>query len=226
MQIHSDLSKRAVVNSNSLEWVASPGAGVERRMIERDGLELARATSIVRYAPGSRFERHSHDRGEEIFVLDGTLEDEAGTYGPGAYLKNPAGSSHAPSSSTGCTLYVKLRHLSADDTQRVVVDTTSAQWYPGMVPGLTVLPLSEFDTQHTALVRWAPGTLFNSHRHFGGEEIYVLEGVFGDEQGVYPAGTWLRSPHMSGHRPFSREGCTILVKTGHLPLLTEGQTTE
>jgi anti-sigma factor ChrR (cupin superfamily) len=85
-----------------------------------------------------------------------------------------------------------------------------------MVPGLTVLPLSSFGTTSTALVRWAPGTYFNPHRHFGGEEIFVIDGVFEDEHGRYPQGTWLRSPHMSVHKPFSVEGCTIFVKTGHL----------
>lgn len=86
-----------------------------------------------------------------------------------------------------------------------------------MVAGLTVLPLDEHGTQHTAMVRWAPGTYFNPHRHQGGEEIFVVDGVFEDEHGRYPQGTWLRSPHMSQHQPFSREGCTIFVKTGHLP---------
>mgnify|MGYP000750635186 CR=1 FL=1 len=134
------------------------------------------------------------------------------------YIKNPPGSSHAPSSATGCTLFVKLRHLDLADSQRTVVDTRNGPWFPGLVPGLSVMPLSEFDTQHTALVRWAPGTRFNSHRHYGGEEIYVLEGVFEDEFGSYPTGTWMRSPHLSAHRPFSNTGCTILVKTGHLPV--------
>ena len=75
---------------------------------------------------------------------------------------------------------------------------------------------AEFSTKHTALVRWAPETKFNPHRHYGGEEILVLEGVFEDEFGKYPAGTWMRSPHMSAHHPFSIEGCLILVMTGHL----------
>jgi anti-sigma factor ChrR (cupin superfamily) len=83
-----------------------------------------------------------------------------------------------------------------------------------MVGGLSVLPLSEFKSEHSALVRWQPGTVFNSHRHWGGEEIYVLEGVFEDEFGRYPAGTWLRNPHLSQHAPFSKEGCTIFVKVG------------
>jgi anti-sigma factor ChrR (cupin superfamily) len=68
----------------------------------------------------------------------------------------------------------------------------------------------------STLVKWAPQTYFNPHRHYGGEEIFVVSGVFEDEHGRYPAGTWIRSPHMSLHQPFSKEGCVIFVKTGHL----------
>jgi anti-sigma factor ChrR (cupin superfamily) len=216
VQIHADETERCVVDSEQLDWLASPQCQVQRRLLARDGGEVARATSIVRYAPGARFAAHVHALGEEILVLDGTLSDELGDYGPGSYLKNPPGSSHAPYSSDGCTLFVKLRHLQPQDSERVVVDTRHARWRQGMVAGLTVLPLSEFGTTHTALVRWAPGTFFNPHRHYGGEEIFVVEGVFEDEHGRYPQGCWIRSPHLSQHQPFSREGCLILVKTGHL----------
>ena len=216
MALNSDLSQRCVVNSQTLEWVASPAAGVSRRLLERNGGEVARATSIVRYAPGSAFANHTHGGGEEILVLEGTLHDEHGVYGPGTYLKNPVGSAHAPFTVDGCTLWVKLRHLDPRDSERVVIDTRHTHWHQGMVEGLKVLPLNTFETQNTAMVRWAPQTFFNPHRHWGGEEILVVEGVFSDEHGDYPAGSWLRSPHMSQHQPFSREGCLILVKTGHL----------
>lgn len=216
LALHTDFSQRCVVNSHTLDWVDSPAAGVSRRLLERDGGEVARATSIVRYAPGSAFAAHTHGGGEEILVLEGTLHDEHGVYGHGTYIKNPVGSAHAPFTVEGCTLFVKLRHLDARDSERVVIDSRHTPWYPGMVEGLKVLPLNTFETQNTALVRWAPQTFFNPHRHWGGEEILVVEGVFSDEHGDYPAGTWLRSPHMSQHKPFSREGCLILVKTGHL----------
>jgi anti-sigma factor ChrR (cupin superfamily) len=216
LSINADLERRAVVDGSAVPWQDSPMPGVQRRMLERDGGEQARATSIVRYAPGSRFSPHVHDGGEELFVLDGVFEDELGSYGPGTYIKNPPGSAHAPASAQGCVLWVKLRHLAEDDCERLVVDTQATAWRPGLVPGLSGLSLSSYGTQHTALVRWAPGTYFQRHRHVGGEEIYVLSGVFEDEHGRYPAGHWLRSPHMSQHTPFSLEGCTILVKTGHL----------
>ncbi len=88
-------------------------AGVERRLLDRRGAELARATSIVRYAPGSRFERHSHGGGEEILVLEGIFQDDHGTYPAGSWLGNPPGSIHRPWSEPGCTIWVKTGHLLA-----------------------------------------------------------------------------------------------------------------
>jgi anti-sigma factor ChrR (cupin superfamily) len=201
MDINSDYSKRVVINHHDLPWIPSPESGIERRMLERLGDEVAKATSIVRYHPGSTFQRHAHEYGEEISA--------------GTYIMNPPGSSHAPRSETGCILFVKLRHLGSEQVHREVLNTSTANWYQGMVPGLTVMPLMQQGTGST-LVRWAPQTYFNPHKHYGGEEIFVVKGVFEDEYGRYPAGSWIRSPHMSMHQPFSKEGCTIFVKTGHL----------
>ena len=195
--------------------MTSPETGVERRMLDRVGGEIARATSVVRYQPGARFTSHVHELGEEIFVLDGVFSDETGDHPAGTYIMNPPRSRHAPFSASGCTLFVKLRHLGPDQTEREVVDTLRTPWLQGLVPGLHVMPLMRQGSGST-LVRWAPQTFFNPHRHFGGEEIFVVKGVFSDEHGDYPEGSWIRSPHMSQHQPFSREGCTIFVKTGHL----------
>ena len=49
----------------------------------------------------------------------------------------------------------------------------------------------------------------------GGCEQRMLE-LRGGEEDRYPAGTWLRNPPGSRHRPFSLDGCLILVMTGHL----------
>ncbi len=216
MELRSDFARREVVATENEPWVPSPSAGVDRRMLDRVGDEVARATSVVRYAPGSSFPEHTHERGEEFFVLEGVFSDEHGDYPAGTYVRNPPGSAHAPFTKDGCTIFVKLRQFEDDDTERVVVNTQSAPFSPGLVPGLSVLGLHSHLGVNTALVRWAPGTLFQPHKHWGGEEIYVLEGVFSDEYGDYPRGTWLRSPHLSAHTPFTEPGCLIYVKVGHL----------
>jgi anti-sigma factor ChrR (cupin superfamily) len=217
MNIHSDLSERIVLHTDRLAWHASPVPGVERQMLDRVGEEVARATSVVRYAPNTEFTPHTHDGGEEILVLDGCFSDGAGDYSAGMYLRNPPGSQHAPFSTDGCTLFVKLRQFAQSDSQELRINTKTKDWYPGLVPGLSVMPLHEHDGVSTALVRWAPNTVFNPHVHPGGEEIFVLDGVFHDELGAYPKGSWIRSPRYSKHAPFTREeGALIYVKVGHL----------
>ncbi len=216
MKIHADLAQRAVVDSNALPWVESPLAGVERRMLERDGGEVARATSIVRYAPGSHFDAHTHGGGEEFFVLDGVFSDEDGDFPRGMYVRNPIGSSHRPFSVDGAIILVKLQQFDPADQAFVRLDTTREAWLPGPASGLTVMPLHQFGTEHVALVKWEPGTRFVNHLHPGGEEIFVLSGTFADEHDTYPAGTWIRNPPGSAHSPYSDEGCVIYVKTGHL----------
>ena len=217
MQVNSDFSSRVVVLPGDYRYVDSPLAGVSRMMLDRAGAEVARATSIVRYAPGSGYSSHQHDGGEEILVLDGVFSDEHGDYPAGTYLRNPPGTSHLPFSQTGCTLLVKLWQFAENDTDQLVIDTKAQQWRQGLVPGLSVMPLHEHNGVSTALVRWAPNTQFNRHIHVGGEEILVLEGLFRDEHGEYPAGSWLRNPRYSEHTPFTGpEGALIYVKVGHI----------
>jgi anti-sigma factor ChrR (cupin superfamily) len=217
MDIHSNLSERIVLHTDQLVWHASPTQGVERQMLDRVGEEVARATSVVRYAPNTAFTPHTHDGGEEILVLDGYFSDERGDYPAGTYLRNPPGSQHAPFSVGGCTLFVKLRQFAQTDSQQLRLNTKTNDWYPGLVPGLSVMPLHEHDGISTALVRWAANTVFNPHVHPGGEEIFVLDGVFHDEFGAYPKGSWIRSPRFSKHAPFTKgEGALIYVKVGHL----------
>jgi len=217
VRLHADFGKRVVLAPEEPGWAPSPMPGVERRMLDRIGDEVARATSIVRYSAGSRFAAHEHDKGEEFLVLNGIFSDEHGDYPSGAYVRNPNGSRHAPFSERGCTIFVKLRQFAQGDRQHKVLRPADMMFRPGLVAGLEVMPLHQFGSEQAALVRWRPGTEFRAHRHWGGEEILVLEGVFEDEHGVYPAGSWIRSPHRSVHNPFSRAGCLLYVKTGHLP---------
>jgi anti-sigma factor ChrR (cupin superfamily) len=215
--LNDDFAQRVVSHAANAEWSPSPLPGVERRMLDRVGAEVARATSLVRYLPGSRFARHVHGGGEEILVLEGVFSDEQGDYPAGSYLRNPPGSSHAPFSREGCVLFVKLWQFAAQDLKPVRIDTRIEPWRQGLVPGLSVMPLHEYDGVSTALVRWAPDTRFNQHAHPGGEEILVLQGLFRDEAGDYPALSWLRSPRRSQHAPFTgTEGALIYVKVGHL----------
>jgi anti-sigma factor ChrR (cupin superfamily) len=214
--LNMDFTKAVSLLPNKYQWIDSPAEDVSRMPLEKQAEESGHTTSLVRFAPGSSFPPHTHPLGEEIYVLDGVFSDEHGDYPAGTYLRNPPNSRHSPFTREGCTLFVKLDQFHPQDTASVVIRTQEQQWLPGQ-GNLTVLPLHEYQTQHTALVHWPEHEHFKPHQHWGGEEILVLEGEFCDEHGCYPAGSWIRSPHLSKHTPFVERETLILVKTGHLP---------
>ena len=213
--INMDFSKRVVIDTNQMDWVASPKPGVWRKPLAREGAEQGHATSIVKYDPGSSFHAHNHPKGEEILVLDGVFSDETGDYSQGTYFRNPKGFRHAPYSENGCTILVKLHQFQAEDSNHVCIRTADELWQPGN-GNLKVMPLHQFGSEQVALVQWPAGEHFKRHRHYGGEEIYVISGELRDEYGRYPAGTWMRSPHLSEHTPYVEVDTLIWVKVGHL----------
>lgn len=210
-----DRSLRVIIRTQEIPWIDSPSSNVKRKPLEREKAESGQVTSVVEYKPGASFKAHHHPMGEEIFVLSGEFADENGRYPAGTYLRNPPGSSHTPFSQKGCTLFVKLNQFSKDDSQQITLNTQNSDWLQGH-GSLKVMPLHQHLNNSTALVLWPKGAQFQPHSHWGGEEIFVLDGIFQDEFGNYPKHTWIRSPHLSTHNPFSNEGCTILVKTGHM----------
>jgi anti-sigma factor ChrR (cupin superfamily) len=216
MQIRADFSRKEVVRPGDAPWVASPQKGVDRLMLDRIGDEIARATSLVRFEPGSFFPFHEHGGGEEIFIVEGSLEDEHGRYPAGTYMRDPIGTSHSPFTEGGCLLFVKLWQFSPQDKTRVIIETQPGEWMRAGMDGMAVQPLHDFAGESTYLIRLAPGMQLAHNTHPAGEEILVLDGTFSDEFGDYPAGTWIRDPAGSAHTPFSKSGCTLLIKSGHL----------
>jgi anti-sigma factor ChrR (cupin superfamily) len=215
--LNDDMNQRVVLHTATMPWVPSPMAGVDRRMLDRVGDEVARATSIVRYAAGSRFSPHLHGGGEEFLVLEGVFSDEHGDYPAGSYLRNPPGTSHAPHSVPGCTIFVKLWQFAAGDTTPVSIDSRSAAWHRGAFTGLDVLPLHAHGGVDTVLERWEPAARAAERMHPGGAEILVLEGSLHDEHGDYPALSWLRMPRECRHTlRTGPSGALALVKTGHI----------
>ncbi|MDX1654426.1 MAG: cupin domain-containing protein [Candidatus Competibacteraceae bacterium] len=218
VDINPDLGRRAVVDTEAMEWQPSPSDSVWRKPLFRTGGESGPVTSVVSYKPGGRFSPHAHPQGEEILVLEGTFGDDLGLYPSGTYLLNPDGSRHAPFSQEGCTLLVRLRQYAGADRPRLVVDTGRLKWLPGAARGLWVKPLysQEGYPERMALVRWEAGVVFRRRIHRGGEEIFVLSGGFEDELGHYPRGTWIRNVQVGEHTPYTREGCVLYIREGGL----------
>lgn len=213
--LNMDFSKVACVLAGDIDWITSPADGVSRIHLEREAAESGHTTSFVKFEPGSYFPEHTHHQGEEIYVLEGVFSDENGDYPAGTYLRNPPGSKHKPFTKEGCTIFVKLEQFQADDTKLVVRRPEEQQWQPG-IGNLKVSSLHVHGTESTALVYWPENEVFQPHTHWGGEEVVVISGKFIDEHGEYPAGSWIRSPHMSQHFPRVEEETLILVKVGHL----------
>ncbi len=219
MRLNADFSKRVVIRPDDYDWVASPASGVDRMMLDRIGEEVARATTIVRFTPNSAFDAHTHGGGEEYLVLEGVFSDESGDYPAGTYVRNPIDTAHRPHiGPDGATILVKLHQFDATDTEQKVIDTTKGFQASG-TEGIEVLPLHDVPTETVELQRWAAGAAMGPSAYEGGQEVFVLEGVWEDEHGRYPAGTWLRNPPGATQSATSSEGCLLYVKTGHLAAL-------
>ena len=126
MELNADFTKRVLVHSDQEPWHESPMPGVERRMLDRIGGEVARATTIVRYAPNSKFSAHVHTGGEEFIVLDGVFQDEHGDFPAGTYVRNPPTTKHTPGSDEGCTILVKLWQFDMEDRNQFRKDMAAS----------------------------------------------------------------------------------------------------
>ncbi len=104
---------------------------------------------------------------------------------------------------------------------RAVADTTLMDWTPspsGSVWRKRVHLVGPPESgQVTSVVRYEPASSFPTHDHPDGEEILVLEGVFSDEHGDWPEGTFLLNPEGFRHTPFSKPGCVLFVKLRQFP---------
>jgi len=216
MRINADFTEKAVVVPKESDWLCSPESGVDRLMLDRIGGEVARATSIVRYAAGSSFTRHEHGAGEEFLVLDGVFSDEHADYPVGTYVRNPPGSGHSPYSRNGCRLLVKLRQFDPQDLSHVVVDTADESVWPKR-PGSNVLELHQFGSERVMMIRLDEGEPFPFRPKAGGLEILVISGSIDDQSTELTAESWIRIPADQENSLVASLDSLLWVKTGHLP---------
>ena len=216
--VNADFSRRVVIAADELPWLPSPQGGVERRLLDRVGGEVARATSLVRYKPASAFPAHEHALGEEFLVLEGVFSDEYGDYPRGVYVRNPPNSRHAPRTGPGCVILVKLRQMQERETARIVVDTSRATWRTGGAPGFARMPLHDApDTgESVGLERLDPNAVAVDAECPAGKRFFLLSGDLADEYGRYCAGDWIRNPAGFRRKLRSVQGATYWVKRGHL----------
>ncbi len=217
MELNADFTQRAVVHAARIPWVPSPIPGVERRMLDRIGAEVARATTIVRYAPNSRFSAHTHDGGEEFLVLEGVFQDEHGGFPAGSYIRNPPTSHHTPGSEPGCTIFVKLWQFHPSDRTHVRIDTGTMPFLPAPDrPGVKVMPLFHDDREDVRLEHWASEAEVALPIP-GGIELLVLDGGFSESGEAFEPHSWLRlPPGRTLKAKAGASGCKLWAKSGHL----------
>jgi len=219
MRINADFSKTAMVASGDQEWIHSPEHGVDRIMLDRIGEEVARATSIVRYAAGSQFARHEHAKGEEFLVLDGVFSDEHGDYPTGTYVRNPPGSGHSPFSTDGCRIIVKLRQFDPEDLTPVVIDTNDEQqWQSGEPAQIACAKLHQFGREEVQMLRISAGGEYSKIAGRGGLECLVVSGAVEFDGERLDVDSWLRLPPGACLRLGALEPTALWVKSGHLPV--------
>jgi len=215
MELNADFSKRVLIHAADIPWKASPMPGVDRRMLDRIGGEVARATSIVRYAPGSSFSAHTHTGGEEFIVLEGVFQDEHGDYPAGTYVRNPPTTSHKPGAAQGCTIFVKLWQFDMNDrTQfRKKIDTELAD----LGDGASGKTLHRDERETVRFVALRPGATFKETPR-GGAELLMISGAGTEGSDQIGTGAWLRLPEGAPlHITANDQGATFWIKTGHLP---------
>ena len=215
--LNGDLTRRIAIDSEALQWSASPGGEVLRKRLHRVGPpESGQVTSLVRYNPGSRFPAHPHPEGEEILVLEGVFSDEHGDWPAGTYLLNPEGFRHRPFSRDGCTLFVKLRQYPGARRQHVAVQTQDLPWLRSVRKNCEWKKLyaQEPFTDSMRIERWqTPGEL-GEINFPQGAELFVLGGRFSDKLGDYPAHSWLRIPAGGSLLPDGDTPCELYIKEG------------
>ncbi|MDY0744665.1 cupin domain-containing protein [Paucibacter sp. R3-3] len=214
MLIRADFSQAALVRAHEHCWTRSPQAGVERVMLDRVGGEQARATSLVRYAPGSQFPAHAHPGGEEILVLSGTFSADGEDHPAGCYLRNPPGSAHRPSSCEGALIFVKLGQMGADERSALRVDTRDPRNWREAGEG-SICPLFDSAGEQVRLERLPPGLLLALDAS-GGAELLVLEGALSMPGQRLEPGSWLRLPAPGSELRGGDAGTLLYLKTGHL----------
>ena len=220
MELNADFSQRVLVHSDDVTWLASPMPGVDRRMLDRIGDEVARATTIVRYAKDSKFSAHTHTGGEEFIVLDGVFQDEHGDFPVGSYVRNPPTSSHTPGSDDGCVIFVKLWQFDANDRTQIMINMDKTE--PVVAanrPGVSVIPLYRDARETVRCEHWAKGSNVEIDLPNGGEFL-VLSGGFDENGDKLRKHSWLRLPQGSVLRACAREDSKVWMKLGHLPFAT------
>ena len=222
--LNGDLAVRVALDTQAMDWIASPGGHVSRKRVHRVGpAESGQVTSIVRYEPGATFPGHDHPSGEEILVLEGVFSDEHGDWPAGTYLLNPEGFHHAPFSREGCTLFVKLRQYPGTDRLHVALQSNDRTWEQSIRKNVEWKKLyaQQPYSDYMRLEHWQAPAAIGQINFPQGAELFILAGSFADRLGNYSKHSWLRIPAGGSITPISDDYCELYIKEGGFTYLDQ-----
>jgi len=204
--LNNNYDKSISINTTTQIWEINDILNYKEKILSVDE---EKKTSILELNKNSRLTLEPLVKSVEIFVLEGTYSNEFGDFEKGTYLNLPEENQEKVFCKNSCKIFRKENYRA--HYEKIIIDTTKQEWLQGQ-GNLQVMPLVE----STALVLWPKDEVFIEHKHWGGEEIYVLTGIFIDEHGEFEKDTWVRNHHLSTHLPFVKEETVIFVKTGHI----------
>ena len=86
-----------------------------------------------------------------------------------------------------------FKKINMDFNNKVSIKTNEQEWIESPSKKVLRVPLEreKAESGHvTSVVKYLPRSKFDAHTHPMGEEIFVIEGIFSDEHGDYPAGSY------------------------------------
>lgn len=227
MELHTDKTKTVLVRTSQQEWlVTSQASGVSRRLIERRGGDIARATTVVKFEPDKSFPRHVHVGGEEFVVLDGTWRDDYGNFPKYCYIRNFIGSGHQPQiGHDGCVILVKLcqmhptihpepAHTAWSDLGPEAVRRRGKEIRPDSGSGCMPfheLVVFESPLETVKMLLLPGGATVRVPVPDGGREMFVVDGTFVSSLGTHDERSWCR---LASQATFAETGGTFEVRVG------------
>ena len=224
MSINADVLKKVVMHSRTGSWVKDKSKKFDVMYLDLLDTVKPVATMLVRMPPSSMLAPQKLLGGKEVFVLEGTFQDERGSYPVGSYMRFPPGCSQEAYSDGGCLLFVKTWQFDKDDKNYVNIDTSVSKPYrPKGRHGVHMQHVYSDAREDVRIERWDPNHRLKINQ-CNGLEVVVLDGEFFEPSTSYRQHSWLRIPP---DQPLSvivgDRAARVLIKESHLVRAVPGR---
>jgi len=217
MNVNDDIGKKVIVHPRNKQWSQEQEGVCETLYLDLVDKVKPVATKLVRISPSSILTPEIIGGGKEVFVLEGTFQDQRGNYPAGSYVRFPPGTIQESFSDSGCLLFVKTWQFAPTDRREVNIDTFSVPVNrPGGRPGVGVQHLFGDNREDVRIEHW------ESNHHLvinqcNGLEVLVLGGEFFEPSTSYKPGSWVRLPPGQALKVVVGDrGARVLIKESHL----------